>query len=59
MPLPGANFAIDFSLWDYLFGTVWMPEEDRQPSRLGFEGMERLGSTFLEQLVWPLWKRRS
>jgi sterol desaturase/sphingolipid hydroxylase (fatty acid hydroxylase superfamily) len=58
VPLPGANFAIDFALWDYLFGTIWLPEEDRQPRRLGFAGIEKLGSTFAEQLVWPLWRRQ-
>ncbi|RKZ11765.1 hypothetical protein DRQ53_08445 [bacterium] len=57
VPLPGANFAIDLALWDYLFGTVWMPETDRQPRRLGFEGIDEVGEGFVRQLFWPVWRR--
>jgi sterol desaturase/sphingolipid hydroxylase (fatty acid hydroxylase superfamily) len=58
VPLPGANFAIDFAIWDYLFGTVWLPAEDRQPRRLGFDGIEEIGSSFVEQVFWPVWRKR-
>ena len=57
VPTPGANFAIDFALWDWLFGTVWMPEADRQPGRLGFEGIEEIGGSFVEQVAWPVWRK--
>ncbi len=50
---PGVNFAINFSLWDWLFGTAWMPESDRQPRRLGFARMEELPRTFAGQLLHP------
>lgn len=57
VPMPGANFAIDFALWDWLFGTVWMPDTDRQPKRLGFEGIEEIGGSFVEQVAWPVWRK--
>jgi len=32
----GQNYAIVFSLWDWLFGTAYMPADRKQPGRLGF-----------------------
>lgn len=36
----GCNFAIIFSCWDHLFGTVWQGTGAEQPTRLGFSGDE-------------------
>lgn len=33
------NFGIALSLWDWLFGTAYVPE-GRDPARLGFDGIE-------------------
>jgi sterol desaturase/sphingolipid hydroxylase (fatty acid hydroxylase superfamily) len=33
------NFALTLSVWDWLFGTAYLPNHD--PARLGFEGIER------------------
>jgi sterol desaturase/sphingolipid hydroxylase (fatty acid hydroxylase superfamily) len=52
----GQNFAIIFSLWDWLFGTAYRPVED-QPDRLGFVGMERYPDSLPARLIYPLWKR--
>lgn len=57
VPMPGANFAIDLSVWDWLFGTVWMPGDDRMPGRLGFDGIEEIRDGFLPQLGWPAFRR--
>jgi sterol desaturase/sphingolipid hydroxylase (fatty acid hydroxylase superfamily) len=46
------NFGIIFSLWDWLFGTARLP--DAPPSRLGFDGVERVPADFLSHVVWPL-----
>jgi len=61
----GVNFGISLSLWDWLFGTAWWPspEEcpDQQPSRLGFEGMERYPNTLIDRITYPvsrLWSKR-
>ena len=47
------NFSVMLSLWDWLFGTAYMPS-GRTPSRLGFEGIEKYPSRFLSQQLFPL-----
>lgn len=49
----GANFGVVLSVWDWVFGTAWMPDEGRDHA-LGFEGVERYPRGFLAQLVAPL-----
>lgn len=44
----GVNFALTLSLWDYLFGTVYQPEEGRDIA-LGFPGVEEYPEKFLAQ----------
>ena len=46
------NFGIIFSVWDWLFGTAYMPS--RTPRRLGFAGMERFPRALWRQLLVPL-----
>jgi sterol desaturase/sphingolipid hydroxylase (fatty acid hydroxylase superfamily) len=46
------NFGIALSLWDWLFGTAYMPPE--QPERLGFDGIESYPQGFFRQLAAPL-----
>ena len=46
------NFGIIFSLWDWLFGTAFMPPTN--PRRLGFAGMERFPRALWRQLLVPL-----
>lgn len=48
----GANFGITLSLWDYLFRTVYMPEEGRDIP-LGFDKIEEYPKDFLGQNVGP------
>jgi sterol desaturase/sphingolipid hydroxylase (fatty acid hydroxylase superfamily) len=48
----GVNYGISLSLWDYLFGTVWMPHDGRD-IELGFPEVERYPHGFLEQVVEP------
>jgi sterol desaturase/sphingolipid hydroxylase (fatty acid hydroxylase superfamily) len=47
----GVNFGLTLSLWDYLFGTAYLPADGRD-LRLGFPGDERFPKTFIGQL-WP------
>ena len=54
--LHGQNFGIVFSVWDWLFGTAYMPEDEEQPERLGFEGMEAFPEGLPGRLVYPFWK---
>ena len=52
----GVNFGVVFSLWDWIFGTAYMPME-RVPERLGFEDDERLPASFLWRLLLPFLDR--
>ena len=48
----GMNFGLSLSLWDYIFGTAYIPKNGRQ-IELGFEGDECFPETFTQQLVVP------
>ncbi|MBS0657466.1 MAG: sterol desaturase family protein [Verrucomicrobia bacterium] len=54
----GVNFGLTLSVWDYLFGTAWMPKDGRDIA-LGYPGMA-MPRSFLAQLVFPFrrWWRR-
>jgi sterol desaturase/sphingolipid hydroxylase (fatty acid hydroxylase superfamily) len=54
----GQNFGVVFSLWDFLFGTAYLPARG-EPARLGFERMEEFPQGLLQRLIYPFWKRRS
>lgn len=45
------NFAIGLSVWDWLFGTAWLPRHD--PARLGFAGIESYARNVFTQAVAP------
>lgn len=49
------NYGISLSLWDYLFGTVWMPRSGRDEA-LGFEGVEKFPNSFVKQVTYPFSK---
>jgi len=53
----GVNYGITLSIWDYLFGTVWMPHDGRD-IELGFEGVEKYPHGFFEQVVEPFKKEQ-
>jgi sterol desaturase/sphingolipid hydroxylase (fatty acid hydroxylase superfamily) len=44
----GVNYGLSLSVWDYLFGTSYIPTDDGK-TRLGFEGVEHFPRTFIEQ----------
>jgi sterol desaturase/sphingolipid hydroxylase (fatty acid hydroxylase superfamily) len=48
----GMNYGISLSIWDYLFGTNYIPYEGRD-IELGFEDDEHYAPGFFEQLVAP------
>jgi sterol desaturase/sphingolipid hydroxylase (fatty acid hydroxylase superfamily) len=49
----GQNYAIVFSLWDWLFGTAYFPESPRQPERIGFDGDEAFPDSLARRFVLP------
>ncbi|MFA0963965.1 sterol desaturase family protein [Roseivirga sp. BDSF3-8] len=54
----GVNFGITLSLWDYLFGTTYMPHEGRD-IKLGFPGVERFPQGFIKQNLHGITKLNS
>lgn len=46
------NFGIILSVWDWIFGTAYMPEHP--PARLGYAGVEKMPRDFLAHAAWPL-----
>lgn len=52
----GQNFAIVFSLWDWIFHTAVMPRGAEQPGHLGFADMDTFPRGLARRLVYPFWK---
>jgi len=55
----GQNYAIVFSLWDWLFGTAYMPTDRKQPDRLGFTRLRRFPRGLWARLCYPFLKKRA
>jgi sterol desaturase/sphingolipid hydroxylase (fatty acid hydroxylase superfamily) len=53
----GMNYGITLSVWDYLFGTAYVPH-DGKDIELGFDGDENFPETFTGQVVFPFRKAR-
>lgn len=54
----GQNFGITLSVWDWLFGTAYLPDKG-QPERLGFTGMENFPRHLFARLFYPFFKWKS
>lgn len=54
----GMNFGISLSLWDYIFGTAYIPENGKH-TELGFEGDETFPDRFVPQLIQPFKKKKN
>lgn len=50
------NYGISLSIWDYLFGTAWMPGSGRDEA-LGFEGVKNFPQKFIDQITYPFRKK--
>ena len=50
----GVNFGLTLSIWDYLFGTAYVPET--QEVEMGFEGDEKFPEGFWQQVKFPFRK---
>jgi len=49
----GQNYAIVFSLWDWLFGTAYWPDDREHPDSLGFKGMPQYPRSIAGRLLHP------
>ncbi len=52
----GMNYGISLSIWDYIFGTNYIPSSGRD-IELGFENMEKFPDSFVGQNVYPIGKK--
>jgi len=50
----GQNFGVMFCLWDWIFGTAYLPVDQNQPERFGFETMEKYPTGLLYRLIYPI-----
>ena len=50
----GQNFGLVLSVWDWLFRTVYWPEDRDHPRRLGFEDMQRYPRGLVGRFLYPL-----
>ena len=54
----GQNFAIVFSVWDWIFGTAYLPRKTEQPEKLGFKGIDKFPQQHpLAYMLWPVWRK--
>jgi sterol desaturase/sphingolipid hydroxylase (fatty acid hydroxylase superfamily) len=51
----GVNFGLSLSLWDYLFKTAYIPNQNANEP-LGFEEIEQFPKTFIKQEIYPFKK---
>jgi sterol desaturase/sphingolipid hydroxylase (fatty acid hydroxylase superfamily) len=52
----GVNYGLTLSVWDYLFGTAWIPRDGRD-IQLGFEDVEHYPHGFFSQMWKPFSKK--
>ena len=52
----GINFGLTLAIWDYLFGTAYVPEVGRN-IKLGFPGVEQFPSSFAGQVALGISKK--
>lgn len=53
----GVNFGISLSIWDYIFGTHYIPKDGRDEP-LGFDDMDKFPSKLKDQLIYGLKPRK-
>lgn len=54
----GVNFALTLAVWDYIFGTAYIPKEGRD-IRLGFPGVETFPEDFISLNTVGFGKRKA
>ncbi|RXG15329.1 sterol desaturase/sphingolipid hydroxylase (fatty acid hydroxylase superfamily) [Leeuwenhoekiella aestuarii] len=48
----GMNFGLSLSIWDYIFGTAYIPQSGKN-IEIGFEGDENFPKDFAGQITYP------
>ena len=52
-PNRNVNYGSALSMWDWLYGTAYMPEENHGDLELGFVGVDEFPKSFVGQFVYP------
>jgi sterol desaturase/sphingolipid hydroxylase (fatty acid hydroxylase superfamily) len=53
----GVNFAVVFSLWDWVFRTAYMPEKG-MPGEIGFKGEKKIPANLLWRFFLPFAEKK-
>ncbi len=53
----GMNFGLTLSIWDYFFGTAYVPKSGKD-LEIGFEGDEKFPKDFAGQIMYPFKKQK-
>ncbi|MCB0735927.1 MAG: sterol desaturase family protein [Bacteroidetes bacterium] len=57
--MPGVNFGISLSIWDYLFGTNYIKDTQNGEIELGFDDIDEFPKSFWGQLFYGFGKKNS
>jgi sterol desaturase/sphingolipid hydroxylase (fatty acid hydroxylase superfamily) len=49
----GVNFASVLPIWDLLFGTFYLPKDQKLKPQLGVHGQKEMPETFIGQMIYP------
>ncbi len=52
----GQNFGITLSVWDWLFGTAYMPDERDMPDKIGFDDIDKYPQNTFARFFYPFYK---
>jgi len=52
----GMNYGLSLSIWDYVFGTAYIPNDGRD-LEIGFRGDENFPKNFFGQMLYPFKKK--
>ena len=50
----GDNFGVVFCVWDWIFGTAYLPADKEQPEHLGFQNMDEFPQGLIPRLIYPI-----
>lgn len=54
----GVNFGLTLAIWDYIWGTAYIPHDGRD-IRLGFPDLDKFPKSFLQQLTYGIVKHKT
>jgi sterol desaturase/sphingolipid hydroxylase (fatty acid hydroxylase superfamily) len=52
----GQNFGITLSVWDWIFGTAYMPDDKEIPDKIGFDEINKYPQNIVARFFYPFYK---